>query len=345
MAVPDSEVNDGKATAPSESLPPTPRYPIPISRLANSRNPRYLVYHAPTISHLRRAHNIPGILVGTLPQSPSQNVFHGLPLELMPEEARMLVEKGLGFVVDEADVHKKGMGALGREGRRLWRERLASVGKEIAKEAVREKENRKEMAMKSVDESRTEKVREERRRQREEQSLANESPPEEPNAHEPSREYLTPSAITPTISYPPLTPPTPELHGISTFPTVNSSSYSLYRHLHAQSYFLSPGLRFGCQYLAYPGDPLRFHSHFLVVGRGWDEEVDLLTLVGGGRLGTGVKKGFLFGGKVEHSSDGNTPAIDEASQSREVDAKATVKEELEGHDGDVRCFCIEWGGM
>ena len=257
----------------------------------------------------------------------------------------MLVEKGLGFVVDEADVHRKGMSALGREGRRLWREKLDSVGREMAKEVARDKNRRKEMALKSVDESRTEKVREERRRQREEHSSHDESPPKEPDVHAPSAESLIPSVITPTVSYPPLTQPTPELDTISTFPAVNPSSYPIYRHLHSQSYFLSPGLRFGCQYLAYPGDPLRFHSHFLVVGRGWDEEVDLLTLVGGGRLGTGVKKGFLFGGKVERDGDAEALVPDVAAKPHNDDGKETEYESRGGEGTDVRCFCIEWGGM
>jgi tRNA-splicing endonuclease subunit Sen34 len=45
-----------------------------------------------------------------------------------------------------------------------------------------------------------------------------------------------------------------------------------------------------------------------------------MDLVGGGRLGTGVKKGFLLGG-VEDRDGGDK------------------------EDGDVRTFCVEWGGM
>jgi len=91
------------------------------------------------------------------------------------------------------------------------------------------------------------------------------------------------------------------------------TSYPLYAHLHGLGYFLSPGLRFGCQYLVYPGDPLRFHSHFLAVGVDWDQEIDLMDIVGGGRLGTGVKKGYLLGGREP--------------------------------EGDVRTFSVEWAGM
>lgn len=61
---------------------------------------------------------------------------------------------------------------------------------------------------------------------------------------------------------------------------------------------------------------------------GWDEEIDLRDLVGGGRLGTGVKKGWLIGGEEREGEE---------------------KEEGEGGEGRkmarVRTFCIEWGGM
>ena len=98
------------------------------------------------------------------------------------------------------------------------------------------------------------------------------------------------------------------------------NSYPLFAHLHTNGYFLTPGLRFGCQYCAYPGDPLRFHSHFLATAYGWDDEIDLLDIVGGGRLGTGVKKGYLVGG------------IQPEDESAEAERK-------------VRAFCLEWAVM
>ena len=79
--------------------------------------------------------------------------------------------------------------------------------------------------------------------------------------------------------------------------------------------------------MAYPGDPLRFHSHFLCNGLEWDEEFDLLGLVGGGRLGTGVKKGFLIGGRADGLNDAD-------SKKSDIDSGSAV-----------RSFCIEWAGM
>ena len=97
---------------------------------------------------------------------------------------------------------------------------------------------------------------------------------------------------------------------------------------------MMPGLRFGCDYNVYPGDPLRFHSHFQATCYGWDEEVAMLDLVAGGRLGTGVKKGFLVGGAVENGGSGDAE--------RGAVAKG---EDEDGKGMDVRAFCIEWAGM
>ena len=64
---------------------------------------------------------------------------------------------------------------------------------------------------------------------------------------------------------------------------------------------------------------MRFHAHFAAVSYDWNEEISMIDLIGGGRLGTRVKKAFLIGGKDEGKSE---------------------------EDGDnVRTFSIEWGGM
>ena len=81
---------------------------------------------------------------------------------------------------------------------------------------------------------------------------------------------------------------------------------------------MTPGLRFGAHFSVYPGDPFRYHAHFLANSYKWEEEIPLLDLVGAGRLSTAVKKGFLAGS--------------EAPTSFRPDAQARV-------------FCVEWAGM
>lgn len=313
-----------------------PTLPIPISYVSG----RYLVFSIDAVTYLRREHNICGVMIGTLPQIPQQNVFLGLPLELMPEEARLMVEKDVACIVDEAMAHT-GMRLLLEEDRRRYLRELESQGLHAMRLHTGRKEQQREQALKRIDEKKKAKAKASdkgsddsptpaRSKQTDDPStIADLLDTDEPST--PSRKASTSTTasskptmgITPATSYPPLPPissPTTQLLAAPATP----SSYAVFAHLHSRGYFLSPGLRFGCQYVAYPGDPLRFHSHFLVVSAEWDEEIDLMELVAGGRLGTGVKKGFLLGGAEK--------TVDEVgSEAERIDS--------------VHTFSIEWAGM
>ena len=97
-------------------------------------------------------------------------------------------------------------------------------------------------------------------------------------------------------------------------PRTDGNMFRVYQYLNQAGYWLTPGLRFGCEYTAYPGDQLRFHSHFLVhVEKDEDARgVDMLDLVGGGRVATQSRKAWMLAGQV---------------------------------DGEVRVFSIEWAGF
>ena len=313
----------------------------------------------------------------------------------MPEEARFLIDHGLGYVVDDWAWHASGTGSreagfagMNSPERKTWFGEIHGFGSAVAKERERSKERKRMAALEKMEMNKAQQVSktdnsgvrgpdEESATDKQSYKYTNDAESvgkveshEEPTffgesgqtstriADEtrpsatsdgqpmsPARSGTTeehsscqrpePYPVTPTTSYPPLSRPKNHQSAQGAAPYAPASlphalsvlqSYPLYTHLNTQSYFLTPGLRFGCSYLAYPGDPLRFHSHFLVVGRGWDEEVELGTIIGAGRLGTGVKKGVLWGGVVkknDHLHDGD-----------EDETK-----------GDVRTFCVEWGGM
>ena len=324
--------------------------PFPIFRLAH----RYLLYDANTVSYIRREYNICGVLIGGLPQAPQQNVFLGLPLELMPEEARLLVEKGVAHIVDDVRSHKRAFldDGLSTEEKRAYQASMRRQGLGAAREVTKRAGERKRVALKKkvdaenwndVPEEMLKPANERKRAARRTEinqkdkgttedgsegllalSTSSSQPERSSDSVDGTMAGPEPYAVTPTTSYPPLQPSSKQAEQrIGAHEA--SQSYHLFKQVHEQGYFLAPGLRFGCQYMAYPGDPLRFHSHFLCNGMDWDQEFDLLDLVGGGRLGTGVKKGFLIGGLEEASGD--------------------AKRHAETKDGGVRAFCIEWGGM
>lgn len=313
-----------------------PELPIPISYVSG----RYLLHSIEAVTYLRREHHICGVLIGTLPQIPQQNVFLGLPLELMPEEARLLVDKDVACIVDEAKAHS-GMNTLLEEDRRRYIRELEAEGLHYTRLQLDIKESKRDHTMKKIEEKKAKAAKAKAAAAAQTQSAegANAEPSQKDaavvdlfaadDARVSSPATSSPAsapaqsaiAITPATSYPPLPTPPPSTHLAA--PEV-PPSYPLFAHLHSRGYFLSPGLRFGCQYMAYPGDPLRFHSHFLVVSYDWDQNIDLMDLIVGGRLGTGVKKGFLIGGAQK--------TIDE------VDSEA-------GRVDTVRAFSLEWAGM
>ncbi|KAJ6258982.1 hypothetical protein Dda_5877 [Drechslerella dactyloides] len=310
----------------------------PESRLSISYvDGRYLIYDVNAVANLRSTWHMCGTLFGTLPQAQQQNVFHGLPMELMPEEAALLVEKGAAVIVDDTLAHSDAVQALDEADKAAILAVRTQQQDQLALANLEESKKRKEIAIENAKASGKWKTKPAKPAPAEastaaaegESSLfamADEPTGEHAGADDAAsttaaapdesshRQYIIPMATTPIGAYS-LQVPRESSH----VPNPPTSRYSVYRHLHSLGYYMSPGLRFGCEFVAYPGDPLRFHSHFLVKTAGWDEEVGILDLVGGGRLGTGVKKAWMMGGQEEEGEDGK--------------------------EGDVRVFSVEWGGF
>lgn len=70
---------------------------------------------------------------------------------------------------------------------------------------------------------------------------------------------------------------------------------STFRALWERGMFLGQGVKFGGEFLVYPGDPLRYHSHFVTTTiRHPDLAIQPMELVAFGRLGTATKKAHLL---------------------------------------------------
>lgn len=310
---------------------------------------RYLVFEVKDVAALRRDHSICAVFVGTTPQNPNQSVFSGLPLELFPEEAALLVDKGAAFVVDDGAAHLAQLaGAMMADpaARQAYLQSLKTrrrLFQKVADEEAGERRKTGELAKaKSLAKAQVKKkmhsggAAEQRdtdsgyddgssssvdvslfapEPSQMEQQKKTEEPTIKPTPT--SSSSSTPlQHITPTTSLDMLAVPTAH-----TVPMPAPRSYPLYKHLNSHGYFITPGIRFGADYSVYPGDPFRYHAHFMATSYAWDEPINVMDLVGGGRLGTGVKKGFMIGG-------------------------APPKKEGEVETGEtVRAFTIEWAAM
>lgn len=318
---------------------------------------RYLVFEVKDVAALRREHCICAVFVGTTPQNPNQNVFSGLPIELLPEEAKLLVDKGAAYIVDDAVSHLTQLSTMDSSTRHAYLQSLKTRQRAFQRMADEQDAERKKYAEKMKAQGKSKRAS---RSTDPESSAAvtkdddattatagtgagavaadddslfsfgdsvfSASPlPNEKASHpaRPPRAGLNAPRmhhITPTTSVDMLADPKAE-----TVPIEAPRAYPFYKHLNSKGYYITPGIRFGADYSVYPGDPFRFHAHFMATSFGWDEEITVLDLVTGGRLGTGVKKGFLIGG--ESLSDGNERAEGDCGGDR------------------VRAFTLEWAAM
>jgi len=288
---------------------------VRISRIGG----RYLVFDIEDVASIRRDHGICAVFTGTMPQNPTQNVFLGLPVELYPEEAKLLVDRGAGYIADDPADHLSQLKAMDPAARKAYVQSLTTQRKHAklvfdeakAQSLAKHKDKRKAKKPEAT--------------QTEEKSAAEESlfspEPARPMQAQVPKEVLP--AVTPTTSnaliVPAHAPPSIEV----------PSSYPLYAYLNARGYFITPGLRFGGDYSVYPGDPFRYHAHYLANSYEWDQKIPMLDLLTSGRLGTAVKKSFLLGGRDPNTSVQRTEGVPVGK----------------GEDSDVRVFCIEWAGM
>ncbi|EEQ35910.1 hypothetical protein CLUG_00033 [Clavispora lusitaniae ATCC 42720] len=224
-----------------------------------------LVFDVEIVARIRSL-GIVGVLVGTLPKAPQQNVFLGLPLQLSTYEACWLVAHGHAQFVDALKYN------------------------EIIASNI------------SIDDT-------------------------EGRIGDAPIQY----AVTPN-SFPSLTDVdiSPAVLSNSDFLAMQqvapdfAAKFSAFCYLRNLDYYLMPGLRFGGVFVAYPGDPLKFHSHLIVKVLAPGQKIDLLELVTSGRLATAVKKAWVL--------------MDEKPQVQK-------KEPLLDTQGNTRAFSIEWAGF
>ncbi|KLO18836.1 hypothetical protein SCHPADRAFT_101584 [Schizopora paradoxa] len=284
------------------------------------------VWNVPDIARLRSEHRICGLLGGTLPHLAQQNVFLGVPLILMPEEVVLLVQNEVAVLVDDANAHD----TPGPEEKQLWEDQRATmIQKQLVQKAKAKEDEGISPNNKSTSEAAIRK-RQERELKKAAAAAAQKAKQESGDADlsvfnteatssgdpavESGRE--TPSSKGPSQPYA-ITIPTSsnsvswyhsDAHAFSTLDAARESGIWLYpsneeerarcgvfRALWEKDYYLGNGIKFGGEYLVYPGDPLRYHSHFVAtVHISPENPLRPMEIVAHGRLGTATKKAHLI---------------------------------------------------
>jgi tRNA-splicing endonuclease subunit Sen34 len=118
--------------------------------------------------------------------------------------------------------------------------------------------------------------------------------------------------------------------GIWSYPStpIERTRCAVFRDLWEKGYYMGGGIKFGGDWLVYPGDPLRYHSHFVATAHMPDTLLKPMEIVAHGRLGTATKKAHLL---CTHVNEEDT--VGEGQYT--VDKK----------DSMVKYLSIEWAGF
>ncbi|XP_028929577.1 tRNA-splicing endonuclease subunit Sen34 [Ornithorhynchus anatinus] len=276
---------------------------------------RALVWGAEAARELRERLGLCGRAAGAPAREPRQNARRGLPLLLLPEEARLLADLGAAALVSAARprpgpappgqavaAYLQAQEESFREQQALAlaerRSRLQGLAQKIAQGRARKRQRRQE----SVDRSEPAAEMMEAEEEEEEGEAEAGRPEGEPSADHPPTPPLPRTAMLLQL---PTARPRPRLAPLldwrvpsPDWPHAGRPShelrYRVYRDLWQRGYFLTAGGKFGGDFLVYPGDPLRFHAHFVALCWQPEEPLPLRDLVSAGRLGTNVRKTVLL---------------------------------------------------
>ncbi|KIY51019.1 tRNA-intron endonuclease catalytic domain-like protein [Fistulina hepatica ATCC 64428] len=284
-------------------------------------NKRAFVWNLDDIALIRSRHRLCGILTGTLPHLSQQNLFLGIPLQLMPEEVYLLVSKELAVIIDDAQAHSRPPMSADVENWRISQE--ADIRQQLSVSSASQAAKMEAFLSQATSAAAIQKQKErEARRAAKAAALANDTgdasllipisddfPPKEATSDTP---FTSSSQFCVTIpassTYRSWYDPTAHVYstiddtkaaGIWDFPTTLSerARCGVFVDLWMKGYFMGGGIKFGGEYLVYPGDPLRYHSHFTAtIVESPSADMRPMEIVAHGRLGTATKKTHLLCG-------------------------------------------------
>ncbi|XP_032091317.1 tRNA-splicing endonuclease subunit Sen34 [Thamnophis elegans] len=252
------------------------------------------VWNYADVRRIREEHCIVGVLVGALPRKPRQNVRLGLPLELLPEEARLLLDKGLAILVrsptSQSLGHGKNQDALFSEKVNAYEKELEENYQEQLRLSAEQKKTMMESLADHISQGRAKK------RQRKGGDLLAE-PAESGSCFVFPRESMV--IQLPTARSQITQEETVDWHVASQLwpyagQELHEMRYLIFRDLWERGYYVTTGSKFGGDFLVYPGDPMRFHAHYIALCFSKDTPISLYDIISAGRLGTNVKKTVLL---------------------------------------------------
>ncbi|XP_064652166.1 tRNA-splicing endonuclease subunit Sen34-like [Lineus longissimus] len=253
-------------------------------------NSHAFIWNLDDACKVREECRIVGSLVGCLPRAPSQNVQLGLPMQLLPEEATLMFEKGFATPVEECDIKEK----PSKEQVKQYENFMIQHYEEQAE--ICKVERREEMV--ALKEKIIEGKMKKRNKMLEQRKAAGEEVDDAEFEEKIDFDVNTiridtipkSSMLVQTF----IDSPWPDIMKPAEwkFPqtTAEKHRYQIFKDLWEQGNYLTSGSKFGGDFLVYPGDPHLFHSFYIAVCMPYQEEFCALDLISKGRLGANVKK-------------------------------------------------------
>ncbi|SNX81813.1 related to RNA splicing endonuclease gamma subunit [Melanopsichium pennsylvanicum] len=247
-----------------------------------------LVWTVESLKLLRR-YGVTGSFTGTLAEFPQQNIFLGLPVQLLPEEVVFLLRRGKAIIIDEANSYQS-----------VKDDEMDIIDAEIEQDRKSQQlEAWKERQLLKAKHSCSPSSRMEFTTVTSQNSTT--LPPPPPTKQELQVLPWHYTIRTTSKCLPWFQPKTyttlSSVQKLFPFPSTQDevASVGLFEHfLSERGLWCMNGLRFGGSFAVYPGDPLRYHSHYTAQLVLPSQHIALTDLVANGRLGTAVKKTHLL---------------------------------------------------
>ncbi|KAI7821956.1 hypothetical protein BC939DRAFT_504193 [Gamsiella multidivaricata] len=278
-----------------------------------------LVWDFQDVKHLRQTHRIVGSLAGSLPLNPMQNIFQGLPLRLLPEEAHALWSKGLVDFIDESRSYGRPLDAAVSE---LPADSITILEQASTTARTRAKSGSDHIVL-----------------HRRSDTLSYYSPIVV--ARSSSADYNSVTEKRNNQQF------TADVRSVWSYPasTRDRQKSSAFMYLWAtEKYFLAPGMKFGGDYLLYKNDPLICHASMIATIEDRDQPLSLLDLATRARLASTVQKQHLI-----CSLGGNDQLMQRADSTTSMQSKRTAssgaEEQPQPSNDSVVMFELEWAGF
>ncbi|XP_074536438.1 tRNA-splicing endonuclease subunit Sen34 [Halichoeres trimaculatus] len=227
-----------------------------------------------------RSLGLVGALLGSLPRTPRQNGRLGRPLLLLPEEERLLSEQHATAALPPANQGAEGVKLVLEEEQRRSYEEQTVLALEDRKSALLQAMTSSDTSPGTINEA---------LRGRLEALDKSFTFPQTALAMQLSTARAGLAHCPESRAFLQADWPIRAQGGQH-----SEARYKVFRDLRRRGFYLTSAGKFGGDFLVYPGDPLRFHAHFIAVCLFEDQPVCLLDFLSVARLGSNVKKTVLL---------------------------------------------------